>query len=1117
MRQFKHFFAVILIGFFTCCTLENTVRAAHIPSGEIHWECITSGPDSGKFIFYLTAYRDCSINTTITDIQFTFENVPGITSITSSLLSQTDATPTSCGLTCDDEVQDISLEKFVFASDPVSLPGPPPPEGYTIYFETCCLIDADNLVNGVNAEAYYSVTMYPFNGQNTDPCFDSSPQFAEQPGRLGCSGNELRYNSNALDPDLDSLSYQLVSILTADGEPMQYAAGFSPTTPLPGPDVLTLDPVTGQFDYNSDEMTQGRYAVAIAVDAWRCGQRISRTIRNMTFSFSACNPVNNTPSISAPTWVAPGSATGYAVTVQAGDLVNFTITGTDNDLNGADPQVLKFSAVGKQFGNNFTDPSSGCIQEPCATLSSVVPPTSGTGSISTTFNWQTDCKHVSVQNECVAYSSTFNFLFRFEDDYCPTSAVNIINVAVTVVGDPTIPSPQPHCVSLNAAGDAVTLTWEAVTDNNIPLSFVEYAIFHSTSPNGSFQEIGAVTNINSDTYLHDGSNGIVTPNTSGANYYYIRTRSGCEGEVLSPAIDTVSSIFLTLTDNGATADLSWTALATPPLASSTGNGTYEVWRQIPPGVWEQIATTQNLFYTDPVVWCVDQQVNYRIELGDNLPCTSVSNEEGAVLSDLELPSPQPLDSVSVDPLTGLVTICWPPSATPNVTDYRVSQNPDENAWDLVATVNGYNNTCWTDPTADPSSASLWYRVAAVNCNGVGVSAGSSAEGTNFHRTIWLQDEVVGCQRTAYLEWTPYWYWAEGVKEYEIYSSKDGSPYVKIATVTDSVLTYTRTNLEEQATYCHFVRAVQNRSVRVTASSNATCSVVEIPKPADYGYHHNATVVTGNTGVQNSFFVDNTAEYLGFEIQRGTDPLEMNFQWFVDFDPTTEYYVYTDNSARPERNSYYYSVIGIDNCDLKVDTLNMVRTMLLEVEAMDDRTNILNWNSYEGWRGSVIAQNIYRNYNGTYQFLTTVPANQLTYTDPVIEIIMGEGNFCYYIEAVEGEGPTVGPNAVQFEEISLSNESCAKQRPNVFVPNAFMPEGVNKIFKPVNVYVEFSSYLFQVYNRWGERVFESTHPSIGWDGTTAGIKSTQGAYAYFISFTSATGATQTKSGTVTLIR
>jgi gliding motility-associated-like protein len=90
-------------------------------------------------------------------------------------------------------------------------------------------------------------------------------------------------------------------------------------------------------------------------------------------------------------------------------------------------------------------------------------------------------------------------------------------------------------------------------------------------------------------------------------------------------------------------------------------------------------------------------------------------------------------------------------------------------------------------------------------------------------------------------------------------------------------------------------------------------------------------------------------------------------------------------------------------------------------------------------------------------------------------------------------------------------------PNVFVPNAFVPEGVNTVFLPVTVYVDYSDYVFEVYNRWGELIFSTTNPLRGWTGIINGELALQGAYGYHVRFVSSTGGVYQKSGTVTLIR
>lgn len=71
---------------------------------------------------------------------------------------------------------------------------------------------------------------------------------------------------------------------------------------------------------------------------------------------------------------------------------------------------------------------------------------------------------------------------------------------------------------------------------------------------------------------------------------------------------------------------------------------------------------------------------------------------------------------------------------------------------------------------------------------------------------------------------------------------------------------------------------------------------------------------------------------------------------------------------------------------------------------------------------------------------------------------------------------------------------------VFIPNAFTPngDGTNDIFKFDGVGIK--SYTAQIYNRWGEMLFQWNESSgvEGWDGTQSGQESKIDAYLYKIS-------------------
>ncbi|MFB6306831.1 MAG: gliding motility-associated C-terminal domain-containing protein, partial [Flavobacteriales bacterium] len=60
-------------------------------------------------------------------------------------------------------------------------------------------------------------------------------------------------------------------------------------------------------------------------------------------------------------------------------------------------------------------------------------------------------------------------------------------------------------------------------------------------------------------------------------------------------------------------------------------------------------------------------------------------------------------------------------------------------------------------------------------------------------------------------------------------------------------------------------------------------------------------------------------------------------------------------------------------------------------------------------------------------------------------------------------------------------------------------------------------IFRVYNRWGEKVFESKDQENGWDGTYEGKQLDPGVFAYYLEITCFGGVTHFEKGNVTLIR
>jgi len=86
------------------------------------------------------------------------------------------------------------------------------------------------------------------------------------------------------------------------------------------------------------------------------------------------------------------------------------------------------------------------------------------------------------------------------------------------------------------------------------------------------------------------------------------------------------------------------------------------------------------------------------------------------------------------------------------------------------------------------------------------------------------------------------------------------------------------------------------------------------------------------------------------------------------------------------------------------------------------------------------------------------------------------------------------NSVQ----SISNTVEIAKKMNIQVPNAFSPDGdgVNDEFMVVHDGIE--EFSMEIYNRWGELVYQTNDTERPWQGDHRGMDCQQDAYVYVIS-------------------
>ncbi|MBA3972172.1 MAG: hypothetical protein H0X46_08515, partial [Bacteroidetes bacterium] len=281
---------ILLIAF--AALFSSKTNASHLMGGEITWDCV----GGGQYVFTMKLYRDCNGIATSSIVSLSVWNHPTVFSIPLNLISQTDISP-SCnsggpGISCAGAQAQPgwplsaspvagAVQETVFQSAPLTLPGVPSGLGWIFTYDDCC---RNGSISNLQTAGAYGFTlraaMYSYNGQNANPCFDSSPKFLENPSSVICVGYPFTYNHNAFDPELDSLSYSWADPLDdfnpvynppLDPISIPFAPGYSAVSPLPG--VIqnpanvpaTINAATGEISFTS--FTQGNFVTVVKVEA----------------------------------------------------------------------------------------------------------------------------------------------------------------------------------------------------------------------------------------------------------------------------------------------------------------------------------------------------------------------------------------------------------------------------------------------------------------------------------------------------------------------------------------------------------------------------------------------------------------------------------------------------------------------------------------------------------------------------------------------------------------------------------------------------------------------------------------------------------------------------------
>lgn len=113
------------------------------------------------------------------------------------------------------------------------------------------------------------------------------------------------------------------------------------------------------------------------------------------------------------------------------------------------------------------------------------------------------------------------------------------------------------------------------------------------------------------------------------------------------------------------------------------------------------------------------------------------------------------------------------------------------------------------------------------------------------------------------------------------------------------------------------------------------------------------------------------------------------------------------------------------------------------------------------------------------------------------------DICGYDSAIVICRPPSPEDKYEFQQVRI---------PNAFTPNG---DGRNDEFGAAGKYID--NFFMQIFNRYGELVFQSNAIQKRWNGTYRGIPQPSGTFVYFIRYTDSNKQLQTRRGNFVLIR
>jgi hypothetical protein len=239
-----------------------------------------------------------------------------------------------------------------------------------------------------------------------------------------------------------------------------------------------------------------------------------------------------------------------------------------------------------------------------------------------------------------------------------------------------------------------------------------------------------------------------------------------------------------------------------------------------------------------------------------------------------------------------------------------------------------------------------------------------------------------------------------------------------------------------------------------------------------------TTVTNNSYTTTTWAPSTQPFITAYIIDRDENNSGVWQEAYVSVPPTQ--LSFDDANVDVNASTYSYRIRFTNACEDTSLLSNLGTSILLEANLTPNTNRLerqirLRWTPYSQWLGGVLNYNIEYLYPTGWESVATLPGSLDSFFDVNVPRETANGQYCYRVRAYE--------NAVALDQdSSLSNEACVVLPSRLFYPTAFSPEfsiGRNdSFFVMANGLL---NYELEIYNRYGQIVWESKDPMDRWDG------------------------------------